>query len=1608
MARFVVGVPLILRSLLRKLILPLVLLTSTLGFSQSGNQPTSPVVGNVALDTLNVTVSVPVFNKAGVGSPFSASVIFNNNNLSPTASTTWSDRGTWNTDKWIGGIFTSDTRECKGTDGSVQSYFGYTDRQGTYHQIPEIDISVGGGSKNGCTTYDTYSQLLLDGSGITVNLSSNPANNTAVLPDGTILRPLNMTTGILSATDTNGNAITLDANNSKMIDTLGAQVLTYTNQGLCVTGVSTTTLTYPTSTGTASVTINCSQHTIKTNFGCPTTTQEANYTEWLADSIVLGDGSSTYSFGYESQIAGSTTTRLSSITYPNGAVVTYGYPGSYHGIDCENGTTTGLTVTTADGTTTYTRSGYPSYLVDTVVSPAPANNTTVYTFVLTGTYWDPANPMILVQEVVKQGASTVLKTVNYCYNGNQSNCLTTVPSMPLTQKDAYSTLAGMGTSSRTTVIFDNYSNVTETDAYDFGASTPTFKTQYLNYGKSWNGSISSPSFSTIGNNVKNVPGQIKSFDINGNPIGNTFFSYNSHGNLLTSSKWVSGSIIAGQYLATTFVRNSNGTASSTTDANGVQTTLSYANCGGLLSASTNVPTTLSSSMVMDCNGTVATSMTGMDGNASYSAYNDPLWRRTSSTNAWGTVTNYYPTATSGESVTTFNGGSSVADTYALVDPAHSSSIVQNVEGPGGSWDTVWSKASWDSTGILNTALPPCITTKGSNCTTGTSATVTHDALGRALVSADSGGGTVTNVYSGRDVTTTVGPAPAGEVVKVIQTEYDGLGRVKSVCNLSSASGSMSCGQDAGGTGFLTVHNYNADGSVASIQKESSTQTQTRSFTYNVAGRVLTATYPESGTVQYFYDVAPSTPGVACSPNTVYGKLVKTYDANGNTTCYNYDGLYRVTSVTFSGPNADGNNKYFVYDSATVNNVTMTGTLSRLAEAYTAPSAGGTKVTDEGFTYDVLGRTTDVYQKTPHSPSAYYHSTVSYFENGALHVLTIPGSGNTFTYGIDGKGRPYSAVQASTALVNSVTYNVVDRPCVLSLGLGDSDTYGYDNVACTGQLSTGRMSSYTFSVGATPKTDVGNLTWNANGTLRQLAITDGFNSSGTQTCNYGTPSTAGYDELGRLVSVNCGSAWSQTFTYDPFNNITKSGSSSWLPGYDQTNNHYQNGSTYDANGDLLTDTFHTYQWNQYGTVSAITDASTSLVYDALGRMVEKNVNGTITEVVYGPVGREETMNGSTVVKWLIPLPGGAKAESGIELWHSDWLGSVRLSSMLLNRAYFSDKAFAPYGESYKVFGSADGNEFTDDLQDDVTGTYDTLNRELNPSQGRWLTPDPAHSGWNAYAYSLNPLGTTDPFGLANTDCRITDCHPGLLGGRVGDYGWSGANNNNPDSLCNVDGLATDCGQVDNSPIGEGLTRYLNSIPGYKVMGGELYVSFSFEGKPYWADGMWHFPSTRVNVDLGPVASTNAANPADNLGGYDWGVFWNGVIHGVRQPGQSFKDCVVQNANETTGGAVNKATAVGVAAIAAGTAALGSLRYLPSPSVFMNGIQQASQNVFGATVSSNFARSAGGYIAGLLGAGFSGMRLGASALEALSTGGAYTATGIAGGVIGLTIGSAINCR
>ena len=405
-----------------------------------------------------------------------------------------------------------------------------------------------------------------------------------------------------------------------------------------------------------------------------------------------------------------------------------------------------------------------------------------------------------------------------------------------------------------------------------------------------------------------------------------------------------------------------------------------------------------------------------------------------------------------------------------------------------------------------------------------------------------------------------------------------------------------------------------------------------------------------------------------------------------------------------------------------------------------------------------GEVSDVYESSTHS-GGYYHVTASYWAPGALDALSgLPGLptlyyGASDGSGLDGEGRATKVTATSgqnpvtgVAYTTSGTTEPIGSLTQVTLGSGDNDTFAYD-------VNTGRLTQYKFNIGATPQTVQGTLTWNANSTLKTLAITDPFDSTDTQTCNYS------YDDLVRIASANCGSTWSQTFSFDPFGNVTKSGSITFNPIYDQTKNWFQSlpGLSYDNNGNLQNDSYHTYTWDAENRL--LTVDTVGLTFDALGRMVEQARGSSYTQIVYAPSGGKlALMSGQTLQKAFLALPGGASAvynSSGLAYYrHPDWLQSSRFESTP-SRTMYSDAAYAPFGESYAPAGTTDVS-FTGQTQDTVSGLYDFLYREYHPVSGRWIQPDPAGLAavdpanpqtWNRYAYlANNPLGSIDPFGL----------------------------------------------------------------------------------------------------------------------------------------------------------------------------------------------------------------------------------------------------------------------
>jgi RHS repeat-associated protein len=1359
MARFAVGLCLVL------------LLVASFSFAQS-----DPAAGillfstnnfGVDLATSNVNLAIPGRSKAGK-LPFSSSFVGNSHAYFKT-STQWAVNDTFGIHiaplVAVSGTLTGTCPNEEETDISI------IDGTGAAHPVPGAAINVCSGHYSG-GTWNTS-----DGSGYT--FVGNISNGSAFVYDSSGVK--NTISGTLSghnasftATDPDGASVSFNTTNEEWIDSLGVPALTVGSNGDYIT-----TYSYQNGNGGTSEyseTISSTTYNILTNFNC-TNIKELSTIAQPVLSLTTPNDNSQYTFSYETTPGkpGDYTNRIASITFPNSGSISYGYSDSaeHNGINCTSGVVPTITVTVSDNngnqnkwTYVNNNSNSPSACTPgvgpcnfTVVKTDPAGNQTLYHFAgefqTWAQFYSGGCPTSFNGCT---GGGTQLRYVTTCYNGNLTTlgacqALTTPPTLPIKRTDVY-TWVGMTPQALIETFYDCntvspcYGLVTEVKKYDYGAAIPPTGTPLSDTVIVYN------SGSTCGTLDQYISTRPCSITVTG-PSGQaaqTKYTYNSGGHPTQTQQWVSSS--NSPLTSSAVYGGSNaaaGVLSSVTDVN--QATTSYSNfvCNGMLPTTISYPLSLSASQTWDstCAGGVLESSTDVNQNLTSYTYDDSMWRMTSATNQNYPTTNLsYPDPNHFESSMNFNGSASTVDTTTATDGLGRTILVQKRQAQGSStYDSVQTVYGWTSgIGALSKVSMPYAAGAGGGGTIFT--TTQYDALGRPSTVTDLDGGTVTYTYNGNDVLQTVASPSVQK-----QFEYDGMGRLTSVCEINTGIGYGTCSQTNSKSGYWTKYSYDALGDLTNVtQNAQSSTTQTRSYYYDGLGRLTKEINPESGTTQYFWDAAPS----ACGSGgwSTPGDLGAKVDNAQVYTCNGYDALHRLLGFLFV---PSSNCSTFVYDSATPpNGVTVSNTKGRLINAYTNSACNGrtSLVADKWLGYSPRGEVTDIYSSTPNS-GGYYHAAKTYWANGAVETLGgIPGV-PTISYGADGEGRPSTVTGGSQNLVTATSYNPASQVTGVTLGSLDSDTYQYDP-------NTGRMTQYSFNVNGSSV--IGKPTWNSNGTLQTLNITDPFDSANQQNCSYG------YDALARISSVSCnsGTAWGQTFAYDAFGNISKSvpaGATgiSWLPGYNAATNQYTLGGTsYDGDGNLKNDTFHTYQWDPQGHAIGIgSPYQSNQTFDALGNLAEQNIpsDNYTAQYLYDEHGAELGFARAQSAGWTwIPLPGGATAVYvGGNLqnyWHSDWLASARFGSTP-GRGMFSDRAFAPFGEPYASAGNT-SQSYAGLLQNLVPDLFETPNREYHPTQGRWITPDPGGSAavdptnpqtWNRYAYVLNnPLTATDPLGL----------------------------------------------------------------------------------------------------------------------------------------------------------------------------------------------------------------------------------------------------------------------
>ena len=154
--------------------------------------------------------------------------------------------------------------------------------------------------------------------------------------------------------------------------------------------------------------------------------------------------------------------------------------------------------------------------------------------------------------------------------------------------------------------------------------------------------------------------------------------------------------------------------------------------------------------------------------------------------------------------------------------------------------------------------------------------------------------------------------------------------------------------------------------------------------------------------------------------------------------------------------------------------------------------------------------------------------------------------------------------------------------------------------------------------------------------------------------------------------------------------------------------------------------------------ASSSARSLYVYgDGIRPLVEET-NGVQTLNIYGPGGQiiaqvEPDGSGGQEVRYLL----------------SDHLGSTRAVLDADGNAVARFE-YGPYGETTAA-GTAAAEvryRYTGHPYDEAQGVYETPGRGYDPTTGRFLSPDPAHTGASPYLYAgLNPVAYLDPSGNA---------------------------------------------------------------------------------------------------------------------------------------------------------------------------------------------------------------------------------------------------------------------
>jgi RHS repeat-associated protein len=507
------------------------------------------------------------------------------------------------------------------------------------------------------------------------------------------------------------------------------------------------------------------------------------------------------------------------------------------------------------------------------------------------------------------------------------------------------------------------------------------------------------------------------------------------------------------------------------------------------------------------------------------------------------------------------------------------------------------------------------------------------------------------------------------------------------------------------------------------------------YSYNENDDLTAVIDPRGLETIYTYDGLDDQTGVK-SPDT--GETTRTFDAAGNVLTstdardkvgiYKYDILNRPLTITWTG----GETIAYTYDTGTDG----IGHLTKMVDP-----AGTTS-----FTYNQLGQ---VLTRTQATGAVTLAVTYAYDAFGRLSSLKYP-SGKVITYSYDTSGR-ISALSTGAASIAYFPFGPAKswtEPNRLTYARTFDKDGRFDDIALGGTVN------------------MQTLTYDNSGRITHLAET------GLSVKTYG------YDSDDRLTGFVNGAA-STSYTYDTDGNststITAAGTTTYH--YPTTSNRLSSLSglttqteSYDASGNQIGNGIDTYAYDARGRMSSSIAAgvTTSYAVNGLGERVRKIgsdvPNGEVNEYVYDEQGHLIGGYNSTAgivneTIYLANIPVAVLTGSGGATVYSvsaDWLNTPHIIQNASKENIWTWDHYAfgdnapnqnPSGLGIFVYNP----RFPGQYKDAETGLNYNINRDYNPTLGRYVESDPIglNGGINTYGYvNANPMAGIDIYGLLN--------------------------------------------------------------------------------------------------------------------------------------------------------------------------------------------------------------------------------------------------------------------